>query len=982
MLNTKIMLAICCLFFAAVSGNGQESCEELIREAETLFSKGQFEEARKAAVKAIEICGQTPGKKTVQYADALTEMGAAQLFLGNFPEALDLFSNARSIMKETAGDTLPEYGAILSNLGMAYIQMGLYDKALEPINTALGIAEKTKGKNDIKYSIRKNSLGIYYLLTGQYDQAISIIREVLPLVENKLGKKDFQYGSALGNLAFAYDLSGQVDSALINYLNALSIIEKAVGTAHPNYLALINNYIRLCLKLGQYEQGEALIQEALEQTAAKYGRDNIFYARLEAALGVFYQMQGSYEKAISHAAACLPTLEKYLPKTHPDYLTVLNNQAVCHTKLGSYLEAESILISIIKIAEESPVGEIPSFFLYYNNLASLYLQTGRLARADSIISTVIEKAGKVLDPINQEYITYLINGAAIKKKRGLLQESLNLYRQALENLNHKIERSFEVLTEKEKTSLLEASALFFDHYNSFVAGHYEKMPGCQAIGYDNLLALKALLLENLSKTLKAIRQSEDQEIQSLYAEWRNVKQNLYFLYNLPVHKRYYSVDSLEEISNGLERTLTMRSSIFQAAQSKITWKEVAAALHPNEAAIEFIHFRHYRDNEPTDSVLYAAYINKKGLAEPIFVPLFEQKRLERWLSYSGTSTQDQVEEWYDSDTLYQLIWKPLEPYLHGANAIYYSPSGLLHRLAFAAIRKGPDTRLSDDYQLQYVTSSREIPRKSETTVEGLATALVYGGIRYETDREAIRDMAPQRGAPKPYSPTPAGRGGEGQERFSLGFLEFTIPEMESVARILKANQVFTMTLQGYEGLEESFKALGEKYPSPQIIHIPTHGFFFEPFANQDRPAANSFESAKDALLRCGLLLAGADTTWRGHPPLPGCEDGILTGYEIANLDLSDTRLTVLSACNTGRGEIKGGEGVYGLQRAFKLAGAEWIIMTLWNIQDGPQTVDFMAAFYKNWFSGMDIRAAFHKAQREMKELYKAPYYWAPFVLIR
>ncbi|MCB0577702.1 MAG: CHAT domain-containing protein, partial [Phaeodactylibacter sp.] len=443
-----------------------------------------------------------------------------------------------------------------------------------------------------------------------------------------------------------------------------------------------------------------------------------------------------------------------------------------------------------------------------------------------------------------------------------------------------------------------------------------------------------------------------------------------------------SLDSLEERADNLERALTYWSSDFKKSRHNITWKEVADALHPSEAAIEFIHFQHYRDNEPTDSVLYAAYINKRGLAEPVFVPLFEQKRLERWLSYSGTSTQDQVEEWYDSDTLYQLIWKPLEPYLDGADTIYYSPSGLLHRLAFAAIRLEPGTHLSDAYQLQYVTSSREIPGKSKTTAEELATALVYGGIRYETDREAVRELALQPVASERYSPTPVRQGEEGQERYSLGFLGFSIPEMESVERILKAHQMFTMTLRGYEGLEESFKALGEKYPSPQIIHIPTHGFFFEPFTSQARPAANSFESAKDALLRCGLLLANADTAWRGHPPLPGYEDGILTGYEIANLDLSNTRLAILSACNTGRGEIKGGEGVYGLQRAFKLAGADWIIMTLWSITDGPQTVDFMAAFYRNWFSGMDIRAAFHTAQQEMKKKYQAPYYWAPFVLIR
>ena len=207
--------------------------------------------------------------------------------------------------------------------------------------------------------------------------------------------------------------------------------------------------------------------------------------------------------------------------------------------------------------------------------------------------------------------------------------------------------------------------------------------------------------------------------------------------------------------------------------------------------------------------------------------------------------------------------------------------------------------------------------------------------------------------------------------------------MNEIDSILKSNQIQTKTLTKDDAVEESLKYSEE---SPTIIHIATHGFFLKSqkpkmedrFVNISEKMVSQYNS-DDALMKSGLLFAGANNVWRGEEPSVGLEDGILTAYEVSKLDLTHTRLVVLSACETGLGEIKGSEGVYGLQRSFKIAGVDYIIMSLWQIPD-KQTVELMKLFYENWANNMDIETAFHKAQLTMSEKYD-PFFWAAFVLV-
>jgi CHAT domain-containing protein len=221
---------------------------------------------------------------------------------------------------------------------------------------------------------------------------------------------------------------------------------------------------------------------------------------------------------------------------------------------------------------------------------------------------------------------------------------------------------------------------------------------------------------------------------------------------------------------------------------------------------------------------------------------------------------------------------------------------------------------------------------------------------------------------------------------AYGFLQGTKDEVEAIAVNLQENKIKTTIYEGIQANEESFKSLSNQKIS--VLHLATHGFFFpeikkkpELFDGLMTFGEQKFRYVPNPLLRSGLILAGGNRTWKGEKPISGMEDGILTAQEISEMNLTHTELVVLSACDTGLGDIKGGEGVFGLQRAFKLAGVKTILMSLWKVPD-QETSELMQSFYRKWLGGLDKHEAFRSAQMEMRTKFPAePNKWAGFVMV-
>ncbi|MFZ1560611.1 MAG: CHAT domain-containing protein [Saprospiraceae bacterium] len=465
--------------------------------------------------------------------------------------------------------------------------------------------------------------------------------------------------------------------------------------------------------------------------------------------------------------------------------------------------------------------------------------------------------------------------------------------------------------------------------------------------------------------------------------------------SLPIAERK-GVEELKEKANALEKELSRTVAGYSEAMRQVNWQDVQLHLKDSEVTIEFISFKNDFP-KTTDSIMYAALLLKSGDKQPQFIPLFEEKSLDSLLHSKSARKADYVNALYSlSDrgavaneapkkSLYEILWEPLEKELAGIKTIYFSPSGLLHRINLDAIPISETETLADRYQLIELNSTRQLV--FPTQIKNVNNeAVLYGGVQFDQD-SIVQNNEPliasrSRGELSFSSVESTLRGG------TWNYLAGTEREVNAIEKIMQTAGLGVSLKKGYLATEESFKNIGEKNaPSPRILHIATHGYFFpDPKNNQKTNGlADQNESvckiSDHPMLRSGLIMAGGNSTWQGKQTLEGREDGILTAYEISQMKLSNTELVVLSACETGLGDIQGNEGVYGLQRAFKIAGAKYLIMSLWQVPD-KQTSLLMTTFYKKWLEDkMTIPDAFHAAQKELRDNGLDPYNWAGFVLV-
>jgi len=540
------------------------------------------------------------------------------------------------------------------------------------------------------------------------------------------------------------------------------------------------------------------------------------------------------------------------------------------------------------------------------------------------------------------------------------------------------------LSHQEKQDYIQKIKHYFEQYQAFTADVHEAMPKTTELSYNNELLLKGLVLSHARDMREAIRQKADSALMATYEEWKRLKTVIARQYSRPKGKRSASLDSLEKQATNLERTLVRKSDQFskEKEQRNITWQQVQDALRKDEAAIEFITYRPW-SNEFKDTTVYAALLLRKDAKRPAFIPLFREHELSPLLAKSDDNSDlSHINELYSRQgkgrALYELIWSKLKPALENVETIYYSPSGLLHQLSLKALPHPTAPFLSHQHKLVRLNSTRKLV--VGTSQPALTSATMFGGVKYAYKADTGTEQ--QKGESYLAMNSVPGHKQTRAIRGNFEFLEGSLKEVTTISDIV-SGQASTKMKTGYGATERAFKKMDGN--SPELLHISTHGFFFpdDPDSARRKGARGSgeptFSYLDDPLFRSGLAFAGGNYTWKnGYNPFEK-EDGILTAREISNMNLANTDLAVLSACETGLGEIKGSEGVYGLQRAFKMAGVDYLIMSLWQVPD-EETMVLMKTFYKNWLNGQPIREAFRNAQQKLAEDYP-PYFWASFVMV-
>jgi CHAT domain-containing protein len=648
---------------------------------------------------------------------------------------------------------------------------------------------------------------------------------------------------------------------------------------------------------------------------------------------------------------------------------VINSIAESYVKIERYEDAETAYKKLVAGHTDEP-GEINMFSLYYlsslRELAKIYILSGRYAEAESALKEALayDKAASRED--YPDHLSTVIDLAQLYENTNRLSLAEQYCNSDMGPVLNNITNNFSFLSEQEKILWLNNQISAFDFSASLLLTDADPSDEFIIQTCNEQLQLKGLVLKDEKKVFEEIRKSGDPELKQLLNEWQSNRSAIAWQYSQPPTAiTIHLIDSLSTIANEQEKKINQLSESFRdnKQDQEVDFKQVRHQLKDNEIAIEFVRFNYYH-KKWTDSIKYGAFVILSHGSKPHFVPICNEARLARLLDIKNSSSFLDLYGYSKtnpsgkkSDSLYNLVWKPLTPFLKGITKIAIAPAGLLNRVAFNALPADSNNYLIDKYEIRQYSSVSEIAGQKIVQKPAHKTdAILYGGINYgERDSTALSGSF--------FSPLT------------------TLNEVNDIYKLFKINNKAAKVITDAEATEESLKQLSGH--SPWILHIATHGFS-KPNADQTRKngltaGSNQFFYADNPMFRSGIIMAGANRVWSGGLPIEGKEDGIVTAYEIANLDLSKTDLVVLSACETALGDIKGTEGVFGLQRAFKLAGVKNMLLSLWPVPD-EETTELMKEFYANKLSGMTNYQAFNSAQVNMRKNYP-PYFWAGFVLI-
>ena len=577
----------------------------------------------------------------------------------------------------------------------------------------------------------------------------------------------------------------------------------------------------------------------------------------------------------------------------------------------------------------------------WSSHGDVYIQLARFYEANE----ALEKSADFYQQYKEAFTEFLL----------LQQGELSPVSEAMDEEEDYANEDMQYMTATENMIFFNSSMVY-----NFVMRYHKQKPKLASYAYNTVLEDKGMLLEK-KRNLRVSAQN-------------SANAYLHRVVNLLLELKRQRVQ--KEIKDPAieQRLYLLEQELDRNAQDLLqtNWQTVQQQLKEDEAAVEFVYFNNisgnpYPNTEDTISIeevnsrrTYAAVLLLPEETHPHFVPLAQQSQLDNLLNIDGSNSIQQI---YQSrgaspvnknltgDELYQLVWAPLEPFLQNTQVVHFSPAGTLHQVAFAALPH-PEGLLLDRYDLRQLSSTRQIITEPSEVLP--KSAALFGGIRYGT---------------QPKSETNTQNGSSNSEG-KFEYLPGTKEEIEAIANLMKGQGIAPELFTESDASEEAVSQLA----SPSILHIATHGFF------KDITDTYTSTSEDEAMLRSGLAFADANRNWKDHEQPVKADDGILLATETAQLDLHQTQLVVLSACETGLGLVRGSEGVYGLQRALREAGAQKIIMSLWSVPDS-ETQEMMQLFYQFYVQEkLPVREAFRKAQQQMQGNYD-PYHWAAFTLV-
>jgi CHAT domain-containing protein/Tfp pilus assembly protein PilF len=960
--------------------------------------------------RALEMSEKALGPDSTVLTDLLSDLGLVELQLGKYTDSETLYKRALTIDVKADGPEHLEVAQALNNLADLYFKEGKYADAEPLYQRALDIRVKKLGPDDPQVAHTLNNLANLDANNGKFQQAEAIFQRAQAIADKAHLPEDRNLAAGFNDLADLYVREGKYALAEPLFQHALHIDETLLGPDHPNVAVALNNLASLYVAQGKFAEAESLFKRSLAIREKSEGPDHPDVATALANLGQLYQYQNKFADAKSLYLRALSIDVKALGPDHPDLAAIYQDVAVLLMMQGNLDQSAQFYQKALTINEKVLGPNNPEVSSNIGGLGLVDSYEAKNDLAEPLLKRAISIDQSAFGPDHPSTTQSLVNLALMYDREGKVADAETFYAQANDSLFHRFQYNFSYMTEKDRLSFLDKVTEDFYGYFSFVHRNHEQDPQLIGSMFNLLLWEKGFVAGSVANMRRRVEASGDAEALKLLGQLTDKRTQIAALLNTtPTDRDSWrkQVEQLESEANDIEKALVARSAAFaeQKQLERATWQQVRDALKPGEAAVEFARFQYseYHQLHWTFRIYYVALVvTHDSKDHPQYIFLGDDKQIEsdavahfqQALQTRGFAQQPKSAV-VPGPHAYDLLWKPLDAALTGITRIDLAPDGSLNQVPLGIIPTPDGKLLMEHYDLRLVSSTRDVLRSAPAHAAS-TTALLVGNPVFDLSESQQRAAVQKLALPQKQTPvlvadlSSAGRSRDLGQGTVLPPLPGTGQEVSSIAALMQKQGWKTNVYIG----DEALKTIVEQAGNPRVVHLATHGFFLpdqelkQPSGVAPTSSASAQPAAiEDPMLRSGLYFAGADRALAGKPSPPGLDNGVLTALEAGNLNLTGTQLVVLSACDTGQGDVKNGEGVFGLHRALEEAGAQSVMMSLWSVPD-KETLELMQLFYAKWLSGTEIHQALKEAQLAEREKVKAdhdgkdlPYYWGAFVLV-
>lgn len=927
--------------------------------------------------------------------DILNHLATLYELTDEYTLASSTLDKALYVARSKYSDKDPDYGVELDKIAQLQIKLGQYEKAEQNLTKSLGILEDYR-KDDARvgqYIHAIETQAKLYGIKGLFDEAqdnLDKTRKLISRADVVIGS-ELETAQELSSLFIQLGKYSETDK-LLN--NLITDYEKLYGNTSIRLIEPLVNKGRIFLARGDYAEADRTAQRVNQIATKTYGATSTKTASTQRLLSDIYYTLGDYERAEENILKAIASQEKQFGRNHVDVARSLSHLALIKFYKGdNRKDVEKLMLESRDIIANKLGKDNPQYADIMKNVAVLYISEGRydiafnsLTIAESIwraktgtknninAASIYTLTGdvyyqlknynkadefyvkakdlyeKFFSSTHPEYVKVLSKLSRVYYMQKDYKRSKRYIEQSLDTYETFIKGYFPALSEREKAKYWNTIRGDFEFYNTLAFSKLEDFRDLSSKVYNYQLLTKALLLSSSIKIRERIMNSTDEQLKGQYSTWQQKKELLTLALSMsPQQLTENEIDPavLNQEVERLEKALSQQSELFGQSfdNKRLTFDDVRKSLKPTEVAIEMVRFRFF-NHTFTDSIIYAALYLKNDFSKPKAIMLSDGKKMEtRNFKYYRNAIIGQIPD----DVSYGVFWEPIQKELGQVSTVYLSADGVYNQINLEAIPTPDGKYILDNSNIVLVSNTKD---------------LYLNRIKSRPKADNVASMF---GNPTFYASASDG---------NIAQLPGTEKEISQLDFLLKQKGWSTQEYVENMATEERIKNIN----SPKIFHVATHGFYRPNDTGSESLTSNEAQLAQNPLMRSGLLFKGAGDLLGKTDYNYNMENGILTAYEAMNLNLDRTDLVVLSACETGLGELQAGEGVYGLQRAFLVAGAKVLVMSMFKVDD-EATQKLMLKFYQKWLNTGNLRQSFLDAKKELRDEYADPIYWGAFMMI-